>query len=239
LTPTGGRRGPDLPYSVIAAVTPCASGWLIASAKLHGATLSPEDPRLAPSFADVFDERPAFAVVALNAPVGYESEKELRGRTCDREARALLHRRGSIVHNAPSWAASDDGVSISEEHLDAITAQLLPRYREVAAEMAPYRQRVVYEVNPELSFYQLNNDEPLRWSKRFEEGREERRVLLDSKVPDVDRIVEAVIPGVSVSHLLDAAACLWTARRVAARVATRVPIDPEWDGQGLRMEIVR
>jgi predicted RNase H-like nuclease len=38
--------------------------------------------------------------------------------------------------------------------------------------------------------------------------------------------------------LLDAAACLWTGRRVAAR-ATRMPVDPEWDSQGLRMEIVR
>ena len=47
---------------------------------------------------------------------------------------------------------------------------LLRRYREVAAEMAPYRQRTVFEVHPELSFFQLNGDVPLRWTKKFEVG---------------------------------------------------------------------
>jgi predicted RNase H-like nuclease len=39
--------------------------------------------------------------------------------------------------------------------------------------------------------------------------------------------------------MLDAAAILWTARRIFARAGTRIPIDPEWDEQGLRMEFVR
>ena len=42
---------------------------------------------------------------------------------------------------------------------------MIPRYREVAAEMSPYRQRVVYEGHPELSFYQLHKDTPLTTSK--------------------------------------------------------------------------
>ena len=49
-----------------------------------------------------------------------------------------------------------------------MSATLLPRYKEVATEMSPFRQRVVYEGNPELSFYQLNQDNPL---VRFEEDR--------------------------------------------------------------------
>jgi predicted RNase H-like nuclease len=40
-------------------------------------------------------------------------------------------------------------------------------------------------------------------------------------------------------HIVDAAACLWTARRIAGRAVNRVPEDPEWDDIGLRMEIVR
>jgi predicted RNase H-like nuclease len=39
--------------------------------------------------------------------------------------------------------------------------------------------------------------------------------------------------------LLDAAALLWTARRISARAGTRLPADPEWDVEGLRMEFVR
>ena len=41
------------------------------------------------------------------------------------------------------------------------------------------------------------------------------------------------------AHLLDVAAFVWTARRIFARAAIRIPQDPEWDEQGLRMEIVR
>ena len=40
------RGGPELPYSVVAGVTPCAPGWLVMSAKLNGATFAPELPRV-------------------------------------------------------------------------------------------------------------------------------------------------------------------------------------------------
>jgi hypothetical protein len=32
---------------------------------------------------------------------------------------------------------------------------------------------------------------------------------------------------------------MWTARRILGRAMTRLPLDPEWDSQGLRMELVR
>jgi predicted RNase H-like nuclease len=130
-------------------------------------------------------------------------------------------------------------VGVGGRKLDAVTLSLLPRYREVAAEMAPYRQRTVFEVHSELSFYQLNDDEPLRFSKSSEEGQKERRTLLEDRIPGVDRILESKFEGVSYSHLLDAAAFMWTARRIFARIGMRVPEDPEWDEEGLRMEIFR
>ena len=58
-------------------------------------------------------------------------------------------------------------------------------------------------------------------------------------MPGVLRIIDAEVPGATPSHLLDAAAILWTARRIFAKAAIRIPTDPEWDEQGLRMEIVR
>ena len=66
-------------------------------------------------------------------------------------------------------------IDLLPDHLDAISKTLLPRYREVAGEMAPFRQRTIYEVNAELSFYQLNEDKPMRWAKHSEKGIEERR----------------------------------------------------------------
>jgi predicted RNase H-like nuclease len=233
------RRGPDLPYSIVAGVKPCATGWLVAAAKLHGTTFAPEEPRVIETFVEVLDQRPAFAIVTVNAPIGYLESFVTGGRECDRDARALLGRRGAAVQSAPIRSQVEEGVDGSPDGLNAVTRKLLSRYREVAAEMAPYRQRSVYEVTSELSFYQLNEDSPLRWSKRSERGQEERRTLLAKKIPGGERIFDAKLPRVPYSHLLDVAAFMWTARRIFAKAGVRVPQDPQWDESGLRMEIVR
>jgi predicted RNase H-like nuclease len=191
------------------------------------------------AFVEVVDMRPAYSIVALNAPVGGLDQAAVGGRTCDREARALLGRRGSAVKSAPIAVDSPDGTTLLPDQLDAISRTLLPRYKEVALEMAPFRQRTIYEVNADLCFFQLNGDVPMRWSKYSEKGIEERRSLVESKVPASLRIIDAEVTGASQAHLLDAAAILWTARRIFGKAAVRIPSEPEWDEQGLRMELVR
>ena len=59
------------------------------------------------------------------------------------------------------------------------------------------------------------------------------------KIPGGERIFDAGLPRVPYSHMLDVAVFMWTARRIFARAAVRIPQDPEWDESGLRMEIVR
>jgi predicted RNase H-like nuclease len=232
------RSGPELPYKLVAGVTPVASSWVVASAKLIGVTFAPEEPRLYETFLDVLNERPAFSVIVVNAPIGYIDEPGEGARACDRVAQSLLGIRGKAIHDAPSRALLEGRADPDDEHLDVATATLLPRFREVAIEMSPFRQRVVFEGEPELSFYQLNGQVPLRHSKKTETGLNERRDLLMSKIQGIERIIEAEIPDVSHKHLLDAAALLWTARRVFARGAKRIPQDPEWDSLGLRTEFV-
>jgi predicted RNase H-like nuclease len=220
-----------LPYELVAGVIPCQDGWLVASAKLQGITIAPELPRLLGSFMDVLDERPAFSVVGLYAPVGLLDNPVQGGRTCEREARTLLgSRMAGAIGSAPdraSLSGNADGI------------QLAHRFAEVAEQMGPYRQRTIFEVHPELSFYQLNGDQPLEHKNRSADGREERLNLLKARIPGVERILEARVPGVRKAHLLAATACLWTARRILGRAMSRLPLDPEWDSQGLRMEIVR
>jgi predicted RNase H-like nuclease len=235
----GRGHGPSLPYQLVAGVVPCRRGWLVASAKLLGVTIAPEVPRWMESIIEVIDEKPAFSVIALAAPVGLLDRVTIGGRTCDRQARSLLGpRRGAAIRSAPSWLSFEGTAAERTTGLDAVSAVLLPRYDEVATEMAPYRQRLVYETDPELGFYQLNADRPMRCSKRYRAGRQERRDLLVVRVPGVDRILDATVPGARAAQLLDVAACLWTARRILARVANRIPADPEWDSHGLRMEYV-
>ncbi len=233
------RHGPTLPYSLVAGVVPCGRAWLVASAKLQGATIAPETPRLFATFVDVIDERPGFTVVGLFAPIGLLDDTVVGGRNCDRDARALLGRhRGAAVRSAPSRAVLADGSDNGSRpgwparHYEAVA-------REVAREMAPYRQRGIFEVHPELSFFQLNEDQPLRYRKRSIHGQNERQALLQTKIPGVERILDARVPGARRAHLLDATACMWTARRILGKAMTRVPENPEWDNEGLRMEIVR
>ena len=238
---TVSRRGPNLPYSLVAGVTPCGPAWLVAPAKLQGTIFAPEEPQLISPFSEVLDQRPSYSVIALNAPVGYLDIAAAGGRTCDREARALLGpKRGSSIQSAPVRSSTNE-LEFLPDHLDAISMTLLPRYREVAADMAPFRQRTVYEVHSDMTFYELNDSQPLQYPKHTEKGIEERRELLEVKFPAVTRILsaEGELPGASLSHLLDVAAFVWTARRIFHRAAIRLPQDPEWDEQGLRMEIVR
>jgi len=189
------------------------------------------------SFLDILSETPQLDTIVISAPIGHP-KVDLRGlRACDREAQALLGPRGSSILPVVSReviSATDRYV----EGLDAVTSGLLPRFRQVAEEMSPFRQRTVYEGRADLSFMHLNNGQPMRYAKSREEGRLERRELLESKLNGVDRLIDVVIPGVPEQFLLDAAVLVWTARRAFTHAARRIPFEPEWDAEGLRMEFV-
>jgi len=232
------QRGPVLPYKIVAGVVPVRKRWLVASAKMAGSTFAPEDAKLYDTFRDVVDLRPAFSTIVVGAPIGYRDHLTDPPRGADVEAKRLLGRRAVTIRRPPTRETIGRGSAIANDHLDAVSATLLPVLLEVAAEMSGYRQRVVYEGSPELSFYFMNGDVPLRWSKKREEGRRERRDLLESKVPGIQRVIDARVPGVEEQHLLDAGALLMTSRRVQTRAAKRIPRDAEWDSEGIRMEYV-
>jgi predicted RNase H-like nuclease len=231
------RRGPQLPYKIVAGVTPSAGQWLVASAKVSGATFAAEEPRLVPNFGQVLDERPSFDAIVINAPIGYLVDTDLGFRTCDREARDLLGNRASVIIAVPGRSVFKEGRD-DVEGLDVVTQVLLARYRDVASEMSPYRQRQVYEGNPELSFFQLNGGVPMTHQKFREAGRIERRALLESKLNGISRVLDAQIDRVREHHLIDAAVLVWSARRAFTHTARRLPFEPEWDTEGLRMEYV-
>jgi len=77
-------------------------------------------------------------------------------------------------------------------------------------------------------------------SKRTPEGVAERRALVEARIQGIDAVLDATPGGgVELRHLLDAAADMTTARRIAARAVERLPEDPEWDQAGVRMELLR
>jgi predicted RNase H-like nuclease len=242
--PGGPQRGAPLPYELLGGVVPTKAGWLVASAKLQGIQMYPNEPELLSTLEEVLDYRPAFKVIAIAAPIGLLEEPVQGGRACDRAARELLGwpRSGAIptppVRKALGATSYTEAVQLNGR-MGAVEWGLLARYAEVDQELAPYRQRTIFEVQPELSFYQLNDDQPMRFSKRSHIGMEERRDLLNGKLQGIERIIDVEVPKVKPWQLLDAAAALWTTRRIASRAMTRIPEDPEWDETGLRMELVR
>lgn len=239
--PARARRGPELPYDLLAGVVPVPKGWLVAGGKLVGVSLYPELPEVMPTLRDVLDHIPQYAVVALAAPIGLLEDFVPGGRACDREARQLLGwpRLGAVASAPIRKLVNNPNSVVPSDHLGVVSKQMLKRLAEVEAEVQPYRQRSVYSVHPELSFHQINGDQPLRRSKHRKAGVEERRALLVERLQGADRALSVEIPRVTTAHLLDAVASLWTARRIAARAVARIPEAPEWDAMGLRMEYVR
>jgi predicted RNase H-like nuclease len=239
------QRGSHLPYRTLAGVVPYAKGWLAASAKLQGITMSAEEPQVFSTILDVLDYKPAYQVVALFAPIGLLDKSTPGGRRCDRDARHLLGRpRSSAIVSAPArpvlrCTSFAEAATANGGHLSPVSWRQMRRIAEVDANLAPYWQRTVFEVHPELSLFQLNGDRPVRFSKHVRAGIAERTALLEERFPGVERVLKARISGVKEPQLIDAAVCLWTARRIVSRAVNRLPEDPEWDGLGLRMEIVR
>jgi predicted RNase H-like nuclease len=234
-----------MPYRLLAGVVPCPGGWLVASAKLVGVSVFAEKPAVFVKLTEILDHIPEFSIVALAAPVGLPDAPVRGGRTCERQARRLLGwpRRGAIAA-APCRRVlgAKDYIEARERnggHLDVLSWRLLPKVAEVANEVQPYHQRTVYEAHPELSFYQLNDDQPLTYAKRSPPGQLERQVLIRARLQGADRLLGTLPRGTRQWHVTDAAAVMWTARRIAAKAVNRLPEDPEWNADGLRMEFVR
>lgn len=238
-----GRPGAPLPYRYLAGVEPIPGAWLVVPGRLQGVSLFPEEPLVFATIGEVLDQRPAYEIVALHAPVGLLDTPNDGPRECEREARRLLGwPRMAAVVPAPVRAAL--GARTWKQAvrrnggMSPVTWAMLDHAAEVDAEVAPYRQRQLSEVHPELAFYELNGRTPVAAGRADAAGRAAREQLLRGKIQGVERVLDAQVSGVRREHLVDAVADLWTARRIAARAAVRLPQDPVWDSTGLRMEIV-
>jgi predicted RNase H-like nuclease len=221
----------------IAGVDGSRLGWAAAIDPGTGVTAV----RLFPTFADLLACR-ALALIVIDVPIGLPS----RGaRACDVEARRMLGRRRGSVFPAPlramgrarSWTEAcaigwrADGRACSRQ-----TYGILPKVREVDALMTRARQRRVREGHPELAFALLNGGVPLASRKLTGAGRRDRLALLGQHFPDARERI-GTLRGIA-GDLVDAYACLWTARRLRGGTAFRMPGHPVRDRRGLRAEIV-
>ena len=98
----------------------------------------------------------------------------------------------------------------------------------------------VREVHPEVCFYFLAGEKPCQYGKKKGAGREERRNLLTPSFNDAlkSALTDRRKFACAEDDILDAFAALWTAERIAAGKAQTIPVEPERDSFGLRMQIV-
>ena len=143
------------------------------------------------SFIEVLDWRPAFEVIGLACNVGLpEKPMRVAATVIVRPAAYSVipaEARSSPPRPGPRCKATtyEEAVRLNDG-MGAPQWSMLRRIAEVDAAIAPYWQRTVYEVHPELSFYQLNDDTPLRYGKHLHRGVAERRALLERRVPGLD-----------------------------------------------------
>ena len=214
----------------VAGVDGCRAGWIV----VHDGRATVQH-----DFAAVLAALPDDAVVAVDIPIGLADLYEVGGRECDRLARARLGRvRGTSVFPAPprpalaarsldtarslGWPATQQAVNIAG------------KIAQVDRVMTPALQRRVFEVHPELSFFELNGSEPVLSKKTRRAGRDERLALLERAGVAIPLRPNA---GESEDDLLDACAAGWSASRIARDRDDLLPDSPPTDAQGLRMEI--
>lgn len=234
-----------LPYKMLGGVVPCPGGWCIVPARLAGVTVAAEEPLVVPTLLDVLEFKPKFEACAIMAPIGFFDEPTGPYRPCDEEAREFVGwPRRVAIHPTPSRAALH--AATREEALELepwLTRDDFRRFkwlREAEREFQPFHQRTYFAAHPDLTFVQLNGDQPLTSSPYRDEGVIERLALIRDKMPGVEEVVtRSTPPGAAVVHVLQATALLWTARRAAGRAMQRLPMDPNWDSSGMRMELVR
>jgi len=208
-------------FTIAGSVHPVGPGWLVVAAKMRGGSFVPDLPRVFPDLARAIEGRPRFDAVGVNVAVGDPALAKSGNRACDLACKELL---GSSPKTLRKQAVDP-----------SLKATMKQRRREAVETIGSRHQRTAFEYLPELSLFQATGG-----AVENLEGDEQLALALDalSTLPGVDRILEAELEGVSKIDLIRAALGLWTARRVIARIAVRIPEVPTLS-HGFRVEILR
>ena len=232
----------DAPFARLLGVDGCRAGWLVVGARLDPSgefgQLSWSLELEAASFIDA-------DLVAIDMPMGLAADGP---RSCDQQARALLGPRRSSVFPSPVRAAlgavdyreaCDLSFAASGRKLSKQAYNLLPKIRQLDQLLLanPGRSDRVHEVHPELAFSQWNGGEPMAHGKKTAAGAAQRQALVEAEFPGLALKIRT---GVAKSQLadddiLDAIACLWSARRLFRQGA--LVLGGERDSCGLPMRI--
>jgi predicted RNase H-like nuclease len=199
-------------------------------------------------FIEVLEMEPDLQAVAIDMPIGLLEHPQAGGRQCDREARLILGRpRASSVFSPPLRGQLRARV-YGGHHTRGLSRQsfgILPKIREVDDVLCQRTLGLVREAHPELAFG-LAAGKPMRFNKKTEQGRRERKAALRKlPMPWAPILWQVLACGetcyrrgkVGRDDLIDAAILSWTATRIVTGQARSFPAVPPVDGRGRPMAI--
>lgn len=231
----------------IAGLDGCPGGWIAVVAPLH----APAEASIAvhADFMAFLAASPALAAIAVDMPIGLPERIEGPGRPAEQAVRHRLGERQSSVFSIPVRAAVEAADyraacaaalagSTPPRKVSKQSFNIFPRIREVDAVLradAGLAARVV-ETHPEVIFRRIAGA-PLLHPKKTTAGAEERRALLVREGLPPALLGAKPPPGAALNDMLDAFACLLTARRFALGRARPNPDPFPRDAHGLPIAI--
>src|SRR5579885_339509 len=229
----------------------CREGWVLA---VVDAARRIVVLRVLRTFAEVALETQNVSLTLADIPIGLPSGESARERLCDAIARKELGPRASTVFPVPAreavWAdsyaeACRRNEKILGRKLSKQSWGICPKIREVDAvlRIAPKLQERIRETHPELCFRWLNRGKIIEDPKRSQAGRRIRRELLEQWTTNLETALQQARRAhrrreAAPDDLLDAVAAAVVARLAGEGQVKSVPLAPERDAAGLRMEIV-
>jgi len=244
----------------IAGVDGCKAGWVAAFCD----SLFETEPVIAvfSSFREILDSPFAPAIVAVDMPIGLPDRVGGSGRGPEEAVRSVLGARRNSVFSIPARAAVyavDRPVAgmaeIGRSHALACAVarktsatatafsrqafMILPKIREVdrlLRDDAAMLSRV-REIHPEVAFWSMNGQNPLRFGKKLAAGEHERAMLLLSQGLSRAAVEAAPPRGAKRDDVIDALAALVVAAHIAAGREKPFPDPPGHDSHGLPIAI--
>jgi predicted RNase H-like nuclease len=247
----------------IAGADGCKAGW-IAAIKRPGDL---PEARIFATIADLIEDLPDDAVIAVDMPIGLPDFTTSGGRGPERLVRPLIGERQSSVFSIPSrsavYAFAEPFTTVErwyEGHRQAsavaratsdpsrgVSIQafgIFPKIREIDAllRVRPDLRMRVIESHPEVAFWRLNGGQAMRLPKKVkgqvnQPGMAERRALLMRLGLSAAFSEKQPPRGAAADDFLDASALLFIAARHARGEALPFPDLPGVDGHGLPVAI--
>lgn len=230
-------------------VDSCKSGWF--SVSLTEATWN---MAMHKTIESLWDSCSGSESILIDIPIGFRTD-EATERLCDLAARKVLGPgRGSSVFPTPCRSAlccaSYETGHIENKRcvgrgLSKQTWAIVPKIREVDAFLVgtPEARSVVRESHPEVAFWGLNGQKPLKHNKKTPEGLRERIEILSRLEVRTLEIYQAAMvkylrKEVASDDIIDALSLAVTGQIIAATGMHALPETPETDACGLPMQIV-